>query len=170
MDNEPERVVGAHDEYSVSRVWKLIDKIKICMLATHDGERIRARPMSAVGREPENAVYFLTDVKGQKDNEIDRDREVTLIFAKPDSGKFMSVNGAARVLDDRFRVRDLWGPAAEAWWQSPDDPNIRVIEVTPREAEFWEGPHGLVASVQMAVAAATAMAPVLGDQRKVDLH
>ena len=167
MDAEP---TGATDEHSVSRVWKLIDKIPVCMLATHDGERIRARPMGAIGRETENAIYFLTDVKGGKDEQIDRDGDVTLIFAKPDSGKFMSVSGAGRVLDDRALIQDLWSTAAEAWWQGPEDTSIRVIEVTPREAEFWEGPHGLVATVQMVIAAATAMPPVMGDQRKVDLH
>jgi general stress protein 26 len=167
MDNNS---VGADDEYSVTRVWRLIDKIKVCMLATHDGRRIRARPMRAAAREGENAIYFLTDVKGRKDEQIDRDGEVTLIFAKPDSGKFMAISGVARVLDDRFLVRDLWSSAAEAFWEGPEDPGIRAIEVTPREAEFWEGPHGLVASVQMVIAAASAMPPVMGDQRKVDLH
>lgn len=29
------------------RVWDLIKKISICMFATGDGERIRARPMAA---------------------------------------------------------------------------------------------------------------------------
>jgi general stress protein 26 len=167
MDAEP---VGTTDDTSVSRVWTLIDKIGICMLATHDGKRIRARPMSAVGRETENAVYFLTDVKGGKDDQIDRDGDVTLIFAKPDSGKFMSVSGAARVLEDRALIKELWSTAADAFWDGPEDTSIRVIEVTPAEAEFWEGPHGLVATVQMVIAAATAMPPVLGDQRKVDLH
>lgn len=167
MDAE---TTGTNDEYSVSRVWKLVDKIRVCMLATHDGQRIRARPMSAIGREAENAIYFLTDVKGDKDNQIDRDGDVTLIFAKPDSGKFMSLAGAARVLDDRALITELWSTAAEAWWEGPEDPSIRVIEVTPSEAEFWEGPHGLVATVQMVLAAATSMPPVMGDQRKVDLH
>jgi general stress protein 26 len=126
--------------------------------------------MSAIAREAENALYFLTDVKGGKDDQIDRDGEVTLIFAKPDSGKFMSVIGQARVLDDRALINDLWSTAAEAWWEGPEDPSIRAIEVTPSQAEFWEGPHGLVATVQMVIAAATSMPPVLGDQRKVDLH
>ena len=35
--------------------------------------------------------------------------------------------GAARVLNDRARIRDLWTPAAKAWWEGPDDPRIRVF-------------------------------------------
>jgi general stress protein 26 len=161
---------GSTESYDIDRVWKLIDKIKICMLATREGDAIRARPMSAIGRESARTIYFLTDVKGHKDEEIDQNRGVCLVFAKPESGKFLAVNGQARVLDDRALIGDLWSIAAEAWWQGPDDPSIRVIEVTPEQAEFWEGPHGLVATIQMVIAASTAQPPVLGDQRKVDLH
>ena len=161
---------GSTETYDVDRVWKLIDKIKICMLATREGETIRTRPMTAFGRERENAIYFLTDVKGHKDEEIDQAHGVCLVFAKPESGKFLSVNGQARVLEDRPLIRDLWSVAAEAWWEGPEDPSIRVIEVAPEQAEFWEGPHGLVATIQMVIAASTAAPPVMGDQRKVDLH
>jgi general stress protein 26 len=161
---------GSTEGYDINRVWKLIDKIKICMLATRAGEAIRARPMSAIARESENAIYFLTDAEGHKDDEIGQNGAVCLVFSKPDSGKFLSVNGQGRVLDDRALIRDLWSIAAEAWWEGPEDPTIRVIEVTPEEAEFWEGPHGLVATIQMVIAASTAAPPVMGDQRKVDLH
>jgi general stress protein 26 len=74
------------------------------------------------------------------------------------------------VLEDRALIRELWTTAAEAWWDGPDDPGVSVIEVTPIDAQFWEGPHGLAASVAMMVAAATSGPPVLGDQRKVDLQ
>ena len=166
---EPERS-GSTERYDIDRVWKLIDKIKICMLATRAGETIRARPMSAIARTSANAIYFLTDAEGHKDDQIDQNGAVCLVFAKPDSGKFLSVNGRARVLDDRALIKNLWSVAAEAWWPGPEDPSIRVIEVTPEEAEFWEGPHGLVATIQMVIAASTAAPPVMGDQRKVDLH
>ncbi len=166
---EPE-YSGSTETYDVDRVWKLIDKIKICMLATQAGETVRARPMNAIARERENAIYFLTDAEGHKDDEIEQKSGVCLVFAKPDTGKFLSVNGRGRVLDDRALIRDLWSIAAEAYWEIPEDPTIRVIEVTPEQAEFWEGPHGLIATIQMVIAASTAAAPVMGDQRKVDLH
>ena len=95
---------GSTEAYDVGRVWRLIDKIKICMLATRAGETIRARPMSAIARTSENAIYFLTDAEGHKDDQIDQNGAVCLVFAKPDSGKFLSVNGQARVLDDRALI------------------------------------------------------------------
>lgn len=154
----------------IERVWKLMEKIRICMLASLDGEKIRARPMGAYPRQNEGVVHFLTDVRGHKEEEIARDENVCLIFAEPKDGKYLTVTGRARVSDNRVLVHDLWNTAAEAWWDGPDDPSIRVLEVAPEDAQFWEGPHGLVATVQMVIAAATSATPVMGDQRKVDLH
>jgi len=158
------------DPEDVDRVWRLMEKIGICMLASRDGEAIRARPMGPIPRQAENTVYFLTDTEGHKGAEIAGDASVSLIFADPPHGKFLAVTGRARVLNDRALIAELWNTEAEAFWQSADDPRVRVIEVKPDDAQFWEGPHGVVASVQMAIAAATAMPPVLGDQRKVDLR
>jgi general stress protein 26 len=162
--------MAAQDSDDIRRVWTLMDKIRLCMLASKDGEKIRARPMGAHPRESENAVYFLTDARGHKDEELQQDEHVCLSFAEPSDGKFLVVTGRARVLNDRALIADLWDTGAEAFWSGPDDPGVRAIEVTPEDAQFWEGPHGIVATFQMIAAAATAAPPVLGDQRKVDLH
>jgi general stress protein 26 len=44
------------------RVWDLMEKISICMLASWDGRELTSRPMGAFVRRRNNAVYFLTDV------------------------------------------------------------------------------------------------------------
>ncbi len=157
------------DPGDVARVWQLMKKIKLCMLASHDGEKIRARPMTAHAREESHLVFFLTDVRGHKEEELAQDAHVCLSFAKPEEGKFLVVTGRAAIVDDRTLIRDLWDKDADIYWQGPDDPDVRVICVTPEDAQFWEGPHGLAAAVAMVVAAVTAGPPVLGDQRKVDL-
>lgn len=161
---------GSVDPDDVARVWKLMDKIHVCMLVSRDGEKIRARPMGHIARRDEHAIYLLTSVDSHKDEEIEADDHVCLTFAEPDDGRYLVVTGRARILDNRDLIRDLWSTPAEAYWSGPDDPRVRVIAVTPEDAQFWEGPHGLVAGVQMVLAAATAAPPVLGDQRKVDLN
>jgi general stress protein 26 len=158
------------DSHDIDRVWKLIEKIGICMFTSRDGEKLRARPMGAKPHKTANAIYFLTDERGHKDEQVTQDDHVCLSFAEPEGGKFLAVTGRARVLNDRTLIRELWDTAAEAWWSSADDPLVRVIEVTPEDAQFWEGPHGIVATFAMVVAAATAGPPLMGDHRKVDLH
>lgn len=157
------------DPKDVDRVWKLMEKIGVCMFASKDGDKIRSRPMGAKPSKGQNAIYFLTDERGHKDEQVERDNHVCLSFAEPGDGKFLAVSGIASVRYDRALIRDLWDTAAEAWWSGPDDPVVRAIEVTPEEAQFWEGPHGIVATFAMVVAAATSAPPLMGDQRKVDL-
>ncbi len=67
----------------------------------------------------------------------------------------------------RTAINELWSTPAKAWWDSPDDPNIRVLKVVPDDAQFWEGPGKVVSTVKMAVAAMTGNRPDLGDNKKV---
>jgi general stress protein 26 len=56
---------------------------------------------------------------------------------------------------------------AKAWWDSADDPNIRVLKVTPEDAQYWDSPGTTVSTIKMLAAAATGTRPNLGDNRKV---
>src|SRR5574338_1209495 len=113
------------DKGDTDRVWRLMEKIGVCMFASHDGQLIRARPMGSIPREAENAVYFLTDTEGHKDSEITADDRVSLIYSEPNHGKFLTVTGHARVLNDRTLIGELWNKDAEAYWDGADDPRVR---------------------------------------------
>lgn len=65
----------------IDRVWTLAEKIGICMLVSRDGENLRARPMAAFFDREGHAIYFLTDTKSHKDEEIAHDPHVVLAFA-----------------------------------------------------------------------------------------
>jgi general stress protein 26 len=152
-----------------ARVWELIEEIGLCMLVSHDGhgDELRARPMSAHARRDEDAIYFLTDLRSHKDDEIEINENVCLCFGDNSSYKYVSVSGTANLLDDRNRVAELWSTAARAFWESKDDPNIRILKVRPAMAEFWDSPGKVVTAVKMAAAAVTGSQPDLGSNRKV---
>lgn len=152
------------------RVWDLMEKISFCMLATWNGEALRGRPMDARARRNDNAIYFLTDVRHHKDEEIARYPQVMLAFADTDGMKFVSLSGRASVSNDRARIKELWEPTAQAWWDSPEDPNIRLLTVQPEEAEFWDSPGKVVSMIKMAAAAMSGSRPDLGDNRKVAMR
>jgi general stress protein 26 len=152
------------------RVWELMKKISICMFASWDGRELHARPMGAYVRREDNAVFFLADARRHKDAEIEQYGKVCLAFADTGGQKYVSLAGHAEVTSDRGKIRELWGTPAKAWWDSPDDPNIRVLKVTPQEAEFWDGPGTTIASIKMATAALTGHRPNMGENRKVAMR
>ncbi|WJH38443.1 pyridoxamine 5'-phosphate oxidase family protein (plasmid) [Aliirhizobium terrae] len=157
-----------HDD-DTSRVWDMADKIGFCMLTTQSGIDLRARPMSAYSEREDNAFYFLTDVASHKDEEISRHPNVCLAFADSKGQKYVSVSGTAEVQNDREKIRELWATPAKAWWDSPDDPSIRILKVTPASAEYWDSPGTVVSYIKMAAAAVSSAHPDMGDNAKVDM-
>lgn len=151
--------------------WSLIETISICMLVTHDGggDELRARPMSAHANPDEGAIYFLTDARNHKDNEIEINENICLTFADTGGQKYVSVTGTANVSHNRSKIDELWSTPAKAWWDSKDDPNIRVLRVMPSQAEFWDGPGSIVTLVKMMTAAITGNRPEIGENKKVQL-
>jgi general stress protein 26 len=151
----------------LDRVWELMKKIGFAMLVTRDGSKLRARPMAAYVERDDSAIYFLSDARRHKDEEIARDPNVNLAFANAGDQKYVSVTGAATVSNDRAKIKQLFSTPAKAWWESADDPNIRVLKIVPDDAEFWDSPGTIVSYVKMAAAAVTGTRPSLGDNSKV---
>src|SRR5215211_5298753 len=87
----------------------------------------------------------------------------------PGHQKYVSISGQAQISNDREMIKKLWSVPAKAWWQSADDPNIRVIRVSPEEAEWWDSPGTVVSYISMAAAAVTGSRPAVGEHRRASI-
>lgn len=178
----------AHEEHRLSpeeladRAWHLAEKIRICLFTTHDGERHRLRPLSAQVDRDKGVIEFLVGANGGQTvseatgkpvptlvEQIERYPLVSLGFADPGSSDFLAITGEATVSNDRARIRELWSDLMKAWWDSAEDPQIRLVTVIPDDAELWEGPNKLIAYAVMLTAAATGTKPPVGDHGAVRL-
>src|SRR5437763_12579542 len=121
----------------IDRIWDLMKKIGFAMLVTRDGDKLRARPMSAYLERDNNAIWFLTDARRHKDEEIARNPNVNLSFADAGSQKYVSISGTAVISNHRARIREMLSTPEKAWWDRTEDPNIRLLKVAPDDAEFW---------------------------------
>jgi general stress protein 26 len=155
-------------EDAIDAIWKLAKSIDFCMFVTWDGERQRARPLSARPARDDGRIYFLVDVAGAKDDQIERFPKVTLAFADIRAHDYVVITGTATVSNDRGRIAELWTSADRAWWDGPEDPSLRLIAVTPEDAELWKGPNRLLAGAKLLAAAVTGARPDFGDNVKVD--
>jgi general stress protein 26 len=157
-----------HDDH-VDRIWELAKRIGIAMFVTWDGKEQRARPLAATVEKDEGAIYFLTDVNGEKDQQVAEFPHVSVSFADHKHSKYVALSGKATILNDRAKIKELWNPFAKAWWDSPEDPAIRVIKVTPQDAELWDSPGRIVTTISMLAAAVTGRSPKIGENAKVVL-
>lgn len=151
------------------RVFDFVEKIGTCMLTSKAGESLRARPMHAIVDRGAGTICFLTDARAHKDDEVAADPEVCLAFAKPDANDYVSVSGRAEVTADRDAVKAHWNEMAKTWFpDGPDDPNIRILTVTPHAAELWGGTANPIAvAFEVAKARMKGERPDLGENRKV---
>ena len=69
-NREPETKLTTAD--ATDRIWELAKDIDICMFATWDGEYTRARPLSARVFREENAIYFLVNDDGAKNEQLSK--------------------------------------------------------------------------------------------------
>jgi general stress protein 26 len=157
------------NEASPEKVWAMMEKIGFCMLASRDGEEIRARPMAAYVEQEDGKVYFLTDAASAKEEEVAANPQVCLAFADAGAQSYVSVSGRAALSNDRARIRKIWSPAAKAWWDGPDDPAIRLLTVTPGDAQYWDSPGTLLSYVKMAAAVVSDSRPAVGEHAKVEM-
>jgi general stress protein 26 len=151
------------------RAWDLAEDIRTCNLNTWDGKRLCSRPLSAIVRPNEHAVYFLVDVNGAKNSQLERYPECSLAFADTGSNKYVSLYGSGAVTNDRAKIRELWSDFMKAWWDGPESGDIRLLTFTPDKAELWDSPNRLIATALMLTAAVTGAKPSLGDHARVNV-
>lgn len=163
-DNNPKSPEEVRD-----RIWELAEKIDICFFTTWDGDQQHGRPLSARVRRDEHAVYFLTDIQGEKNAQIEHYPSVSCAWADNGHYKYALMSGEATVSNDRAKIAELWSDFDKAWWDDAADPSIRLITFSPDNGELWDSPGKAVALVTMVVAAVTGKVKEMGDNAKVQL-
>jgi general stress protein 26 len=159
-------------ETDLDRVWEIMEDISVCMVTTHAGGRMRSRPMHAIPDRDENVIYFITDTRGAKDDEIAAAPDVCLAFADIGDNTYLSITGTAETVRDPEKAEELWSTEAQAWWpRGPRDPAVRVLRVVPEQAEYWDTRgNSITVALKLVAARMTGKQPDLGTNRKVNVR
>jgi general stress protein 26 len=160
------------EQESISRVWDIIEQSGVGMLTTRFGGGLRARPLEPRSNREEGVICFVVDVRGGKDDEIERAPEVCLVLIDHKDKAYLSVSGRAAVMQDEAKARAIWKKTDNVWWpDGPGDPNVRVLRLVPERAELWDGPsNSAVAAFEFAKARVTGEKPNLGENRKMTVE
>jgi len=153
----------------IDRVWDIIEKVAVAMLTTRFASGLRARPLEARPDREAGTIWFLTDVRSGKDEEVAASPDVGLVFIDAGDKAYLSITGRAEILRDTTRAAEIWKSTDQLWWPGgPNDPTLRVLRVEPKTAELWDGPSSsAVAAFEFAKAKLTGTKPTLGENRKI---
>ena len=129
------------EQNQISRVWDIIEKARVGMLTTQFSGGLRARPLEARADRDAGVIWFVTDVRGAKDDEIDAVHDIGLVFLDAGDRAHLSITGRAFVTRDTAKAKEIWRKTDDIWLPGgPDDPNVRVLRIEPITAELWDGP------------------------------
>ncbi len=133
---------GTTDHQSRQKVLDMIKDIQISlMITTDDDGTLRSRPMAAHRTSDDGHLWFFTNVTSPKVEQIEGNPAILLAYSDPDSQNYVSVTGKAEIVRDRAKIKELWSDTLKAWFpKGQDDPEIALIKVEIKAAEYWDGP------------------------------
>jgi general stress protein 26 len=146
--------------------------MRFAMLTTTDPDgALRSRPMTVQNELDDGAFLFFTKADSGKVHSIETDQHVNLAFSDEDAGRYVSIAGLARIIDDRAKMREMWSPIYTAFFpDGVEDPELRLIRIETESAEVWEGPGGRVRQIiGMAKAAFTGDRSSMGVNKRMNL-
>lgn len=116
----------------------LLKDFDTAMLVTHAaGGQLHARPMAVAQVEPGGDLWFVTDRHSGKMDDIGADAQVNITMQG--GGKFVSLSGRARAVEDRAKVDEVWNEHMRVWFPGgKGDPNLVLLRVEATEGEYWD--------------------------------
>ncbi|MBB5752850.1 pyridoxamine 5'-phosphate oxidase family protein [Prosthecomicrobium pneumaticum] len=123
-----------------AKVKEILDDAGFVMLATRSADgRYHARPMAVAACDEDGVLWFLTDRRSIKADELARDSEVLVTVADESHDNYLSLGGTASLQTDRPTIDRLWSEPARAWFPNgKDDPGIAALRIDIDIAEYWD--------------------------------
>lgn len=100
---------------------------------------LHSRPMTTQAPSSADEIWFFTSSHHLLITEVDHIPQVGLSYSDTARKRYVAVAGAARVIRDEAKARELWNPWVGAWFPGgPADPDLRLVCVTAQKAEYWD--------------------------------
>jgi general stress protein 26 len=131
----------------IKRIADLLADFRFCMLTTTDADgHLVSRPMAVQQVEFDGDLWFFSDRDSRKVAQIATTPGVNASFS--DNSSWVSLYGAAQVVQDPAKAEELWNESLKAWFpDGPDSPAVVLIKLQAHSAEFWDNPGGRVSTL-----------------------
>lgn len=158
------------NEEALKKFKKLVNDVNVCMFITNSKEHDHTRPMATIEVEDNGTLWFFTDIRSIKVEEVSDEQTTHLVFAHPGKESYLDVRGEASVVKDKQSLKDKWSPLVKAWFpKGVDDPNLALLKFTPQEAYYWDAEAGKMVSFLKIIAGAITGKPAFSNDAKGSL-
>jgi general stress protein 26 len=158
-------------EAALKKFKKLVEEIRICMFITNnEAENEHTRPMATIDTEEDGTLWFYTDIRSIKVEEVATTKQVHLTYAHPGKDSYLDVTGTASVVTDRDLIKSKWSSFVKAWFPNgADDVNLALVKVNPHRCYYWDAETGKMVQV-LKMAAAIVTGKQLAEGAEGKLH
>lgn len=132
------------------------------LMLTTAADGLLARPITVVQRGGDRLAFLVSAtaewVQTLEDGVVEPVVGATL--ADAGDSRYVALRARARVTRDRARIDELWTPVAKAFFDGPEDPDVRALDLTVDAGEWWDGPStGVGRALSLVRAAVTGQEP-----------
>ena len=160
-----------YDDKAREKIKELAENVDFCMLVTNMDEKpLSAVPMSTKEVDDHGAVWFLSKNDSDHNRDIEKDKDVQLLYSGTSDMEFLSVYGEAFIETNRDVIKELYSKADNAWFDGDDDPSITAIKVNPKEAYYWDNKDSkMVTLFKLGMAAVTGDDQDIGEKGRLNV-
>ncbi|AVR45450.1 general stress protein [Christiangramia fulva] len=129
-----------YDKNAREKIKSLVEDIKTGILVTDMlSKPLSAIPMTAKEVDEHGAIWFLSRSDSEHNKNIEKDRDVQLLFSDNSDKEYISIFGEAFIETNRQVLNELYSKVDDAWFEKgKDDPKLTGIKVNPKEAYYWD--------------------------------
>jgi general stress protein 26 len=120
------------------RFQEVLESFTVGMLVTEGPDGVlTGRPMNVAAIDSDADVWFCTQVESAKAEDVTTHPDVLIAFS--DAGRYLTVNGSARLVRDRSKINELWNESWKVWFPGgPTDPSLALLHVNASHGQYWD--------------------------------
>lgn len=130
----------ATKEQQKEKIMDMLGNHSTAMLVTHDQQKgLVSRPMTTQTPDSDqDTVWFFVSSDSDVLDEIRANAEVNIAYTN--EGDYLSISGAASIVTDDDKIKDLWYPELAKWFDGngPESDDVRLIKVEIDTARYWD--------------------------------
>lgn len=140
MNNNVENVSGNE---AAKKIKELTNDARSCMMLTSLEKRpIPVRPMGIQKTDEEGCLYFFSDKRTGKHEELMQSGEMQITVSNDKNSEYLNLYGQARVYRDQEEINEMYTAFANTWFEGKEDPNLEIICFTPETGHYWDSKSG----------------------------
>lgn len=154
-DHEAPSSEDTSTQDDVAELGERIEGIRVAMVTLPDAVGdLHGRPLTVQDVDFDGTLWFLVSRSAEWTRAAGSSVAANAAFSDAEDGRWVSVSGSARLVEDRNRIQEMWSPLYGAWFDGADDPDAVLLRFDAHSADYWDAAANRIVRLARLVKAA----------------